>query len=489
MNQELQSLEVNKTWSLVDEPIDKNVIEVKWIYRVKSDGKYKARVVAKGFQQAYQENEEIYSPVARINTLKILFSTACHKGWKIEQMDVETAFVNGTIRTEVYIYPPDGYEVERNKVCLLNKSLYGLRESPRDWYECFHEFMTKTNFTRSRYDYCLYKSNAHGNPIYVILYVDDLLIFGTDKTDIEEMKQKLSKKFQMKDLGQVRNYLGIEVEYYPNKRKMFLSQEKYINSLAERYDVIQSKRFNTPMETNLKLVPADTIDEHVKYRNLIGALLYISNGTRPDASYAVNYLSRFQNSYDNTHFKYALRVLKYLYSTRSMKLVYDTNFNNIMEAYVDADWAADTTDRKSTTGIVIRIFGNTVLWKSQKQKIVSRASTHAEYYALAEAVSEILPIRGILSELNVELNTAVKIYEDNTGAISLSKNGKFSKNSKHIDVSYHFVYDYQKKGLINVEKISTEDQTADILTKSLGKCKFEKFRTLLGLENIKSNRI
>ncbi|KAK9679200.1 hypothetical protein QE152_g40211 [Popillia japonica] len=166
-------------------------------------------------------------------------------------------------------------------------------------------------------------------------------------------------------------------------------------------------------------------------------------------------------------------------STKGLKLME----KEVMDAYVDADWAADTVDRKSTTGILIRIFGNTILWKSQKQKIVSRASTHAEYYALANCVEEIIPIQGILEELGITLSSPVKVYEDNSGAITLAKNGKFSKNSKHIDVSYHFVHDYERKKLIDVQKIHTNDQVADILTKSLGKIKFQKFRILLGLRS------
>lgn len=155
----------------------------------------------------------------------------------------------------------------------------------------------------------------------------------------------------------------------------------------------------------------------------------------------------------------------------------------MLDAYVDADFASDTLDRKSTTGIVIRVFCNVIMWKSQKQKIVSRASTHAEFYALADCVEELLPIKGILDDLNLKITSAIKIYEVNSGAIAFAKNGKFSKNSKHIDVSYHFVNDYVKQGLISVEKVSTEDQIADILTKSLGKIKFQKFRNLFGLQN------
>ncbi|KAG6438785.1 hypothetical protein O3G_MSEX000222 [Manduca sexta] len=482
MDEEIQSLEENNTWKIVKEPLNKKIIEVKWIYRIKSNGNYKARVVAKGFQQIYSENEEIYSPVARMTTLKIVLSTACLNGWEIEQMDVETAFLNGNIKSEVYIYPPDGYEIEEGKVYLLKKSLYGLRESPRDWYECFHNFMEEISFKRSDHDYCLYTGCIRDEKVYIILYVDDLLVVSSNINCIKEVKNMLNKKFRMKDLGRIKQYLGINIEYKKEEKKMYLSQEEYIKNVASKFQIINSKGYETPMEINLKLEPSAKINENFKYRNLIGALLYVANGTRPDISYSVNYLSRFQNSYDETHYKYALRVLKYLYNTRKFKLNYNANYENIIDAYVDADWGADIVDRKSTTGIVIKVYGNTIFWKSQKQKIVSRASTHAEYYALADCVEEVLPIKGVLSDLDVVIN-CIKIYEDNTGAIALSKNGKFCKNSKHIDISYHFVHDFEKKGIINVCKINTEEQIADILTKSLCKAKHKKFRYLLGVRN------
>lgn len=485
MQSEINSLERNGTWELVDEPIDKNIIEVKWIYTIKSSGIYKARVVARGFQQMFEENEEIYSPVARMTTLKVLLSTACVRGWYIEQMDVETAFLNGNIKSEVYIYPPDGYDVEPSKVCLLKKALYGLRESPRDWYDCINSFFCSINLKRSAYDYCLYTGSVDNTKVYIILYVDDLLITGENKKSINKVKQMLSDRFRMKDLGCVKQYLGIDIDYNREEKKMILSQEHYIVSLAEKYNIKDSKGFSTPMEINLKLEPAEKINDRLKYRNLIGALLYVANGTRPDVAYSVNYMSRFQKSHDDTHYKYALRILKYLYHTRKLKMNYGTVYNEILNAYVDADWAADIQDRKSTSGIVISVFGNVVMWRSQKQKIVSRASTHAEYYALADCVEEVLPIKGVLGDLDVDIKDGINIYEDNTGAIGLAKNGKFSKNSKHIDISYHFVNDYEKKGLINVQKISTDDQVADMLTKALGRVKFQKFRELLGVRDDK----
>ena len=186
--------------------------------------------------------------------------------------------------------------------------------------------------------------------------------------DLNEIKEKLSKRFIMKDLGEIKTYLGININYDRRSGEMTLDQSEYIESLARKYNVEGSKLYYTPMEQNLSLSPAQSASEDINYRNLIGALLYVSASTRLDVSYSVNYLSRFQNCYSETHFKYALRILKYLYLTRGMKLTYCRNFKtDIIDAYVDADWAGDKIDRKSTTGYVIRVFGNVIYWKSKSR--------------------------------------------------------------------------------------------------------------------------
>lgn len=182
------------------------------------------------------------------------------------------------------------------------------------------------------------------------------------------------------------------------------------------------------MESNLKLYP-ENIDYNMKYRNIIGALLYISTGTRPDISFSVNYLSRFQNCYNSTHFKYALRVLKYLYSTRDLSFNYsfNSNANDILDCFVDSDWAGDVVDRKSTTGYIVRMYGNVIYSKSHKQSSVCKSSTYAEYIALSEAVTEIICIKEILKTFEINIETPIRIYEDNSGAIQIAKNGNYTK--------------------------------------------------------------
>ena len=238
------------------------------------------------------------------------------------------------------------------------------------------------------------------------------------------------------------------------------------------------------MEANLKLEQAEYTDESIKYRSLIGELLYISSGIRPDISYSVNYLSRFKNCYDKTHYKYALRIVKYLYETKDLDLNYSKNINSAkLDCFVDSDYAGDNIDRKSTTSYVIRMHKNAIFWKLRKQNVVTKCSTFAEYIALSEAVTECLFIRNLCNAMfEMNVNEAINIFEDNSGAVAIAKFGKFTKNSKHIEVQYHYINEIYKKRIIDIKKIESKDNVADIFTKALGKNDFLRNRQKLKLK-------
>lgn len=481
MNHEIDCLNKNETWELVEKPRDKKIIDLKWIYTRKHDNTFKARLVARGFQQK-EQLVDLYSPVAKMQTLKLLLAYCVKFNLIINQMDIESAFLNSNIISEVYVKQPEGYDDGTEKVCKLKKALYGLKESPKAWYNCLDEFLMKIGFKRSKYDYCLYTMKVENDKIYLLIFVDDILICCKNQKNLDRVKNSLVYRFKIKDLGKIKTYLGIEINYDEQNGKMSLSQEKYIDSLAEKYKLKDGKLYNTPMEENLKCNPAINLCENIKYRNLIGELLYISCGTRPDISYSVNYLSRFQNCYDNSHYKYALRILKYLYYTKSLKLNFDKGISNeVLDCCVDADWAGDPIDRRSTTGYVISLFGNVIDWKSKKQRSVTKSSTHAEYVALSEAVSEVLSLKDLLTDFEIKIVEPIKVYEDNLGAVDISHLGNFTKKSKYIEVHYHFVNEKYVEGIIDVIKIETDENIADILTKALSKNKFEYFREKMNL--------
>lgn len=476
MTNELKCIKKNDTYELVERPTNKKIINVKWVYTKKSENKFKARLVVRGFEQK-ETIEDIYSPVAKTQTLKIFLNICLQKMYIINQMDVESAFLNGYLKSEIYVKQPEGFDDNSGRVWKLKKALYGLRESPRVWYECLDEYLENIGFKRSDNDYCLYIKDDKTHPLYLIIFVDDLLIGSKDQIKIDEVKALLRKKFNMKDMGTVKTYLGISIEYERTKGVMKLDQTNYIESLANKYNIKNSKLYETPMEQNLKCEPTQSASEHKNYRNLIGALLYISSGTRPDISFSVNYLSRFQNCSNQTLFKYALRVLKYLFLTKNLKLTYERNLkDDILKVYVDADWAGDVIDRKSISGYVIKLFDNVIFWKSKKQRSVTKSSTAAEYVALSEAVSEVLCTIELLKDFDINIKKPVEIYEDNTGALNIAKYGNYTKNSKYIETHYHFVNENFKRKIIDIVKVKSEDNEADIFTKALGRIKFKKFR-------------
>ncbi|CAD7087792.1 unnamed protein product [Hermetia illucens] len=258
-SEESKSLKSNNTWELIENTENKKVIDVKWVYNKKSDNIYKARLVVRGFQQK-EGIDDIYAPVAKMQTLKILLSYCCRMGLMIEQMDVETAFLNGKVTSEVYVRQPKSYEDGTNRVCKLVKALYRLKESPRAWYECLDKFLLSIGFVRNNLDYCLHILKNENDILYLLIYGDDLLICSKNESLINKIKNLLSNRFKMKDMGKIKEYLGITVEYKYYRKIIKLNQTNYILSLVSKYGLENSKLNNTPMEVNLKIEKSDVCE-------------------------------------------------------------------------------------------------------------------------------------------------------------------------------------------------------------------------------------
>uniref|UniRef100_A0A8D8T0A7 Copia protein n=1 Tax=Cacopsylla melanoneura TaxID=428564 RepID=A0A8D8T0A7_9HEMI len=453
IKKELDAHEKMKTWEECDEvpkeycPIDTNV--------------KKARLVAKGYQE--KTEEQIYSPVARLSTVRLLLSLSVQKKWKVTQMDVPTAFLNGKLEKSVYIKIPKGLKKCRGSVLKLNRALYGLKEAPKCWNETFNKFAENIGFTRSKHDVCLYTKEK----CIMLLYVDDILLIGeeTDKTVME-----LKTQFNTRDMGILSTFLGIEFEYKDDKLQF--SQKSMIIKILEKFGMSQCNGASTPLEPNFIVTKEDEMElVDVPYRELIGSLLYVSMGSRPDITYAVSYLSRYLDKPNNKVWVAAKRVLRYLRATQSMSMVYEKTENMQLIGYSDSDWAADPTNRKSVTGSVIFFCGNPVAWFSKKQNCVTLSSTEAEYVAGSLVSAELIALKGIVKDLtNQQVDTVLLM--DNQGAIKISQNYENSKRSKHIDVKYHFLKDSVQKKLILIQYVDTKKNIADIMTKALGRCIF-----------------
>jgi hypothetical protein len=358
MTKEYQSIMKNDVWEIVPRPKGKDVVSSKWLFKIKhvADGsieKYKARFVARGFSQKEGINyEETFSPVVRYTSIRTIIALAAKMKWKLHQMDVKTAFLNGVIEEEVYIEQPQGFAVEDKKshVCRLKKALYGLKQAPRAWYGHIDSFLTSLVFTKSKEDSNLYFKIMENEPVILLLYVDDLFLTREENL-IAECKQRLAAEFEMKDLGLMHYFLGLEV--WQSLERIFLNQWKYTIEILKRFDMVECKSMNTPMEAKLKLLvdtSSDLIDASL-YRHIIGSLMYLTN-TRPDIYFAVNTLSQFLVEPRCVHLVAAKHVMRYLKGIMDYGLSYDGDHDFTLSGYIDADWVGSIVDRKALSDVV-----------------------------------------------------------------------------------------------------------------------------------------
>ena len=489
VNEELKSMETNGVWTLTACPDGVRKLKSKWVFRIKEDEngqavRCKARLVAKGYQQrAGIDYEETYAPVAKLPTVRTVLAVGVQYGFHFHQMDVKTAFLHGKLKEEIYMAVPEGVDARPGTVCRLMKSLYGLKQSPRFWNDRFNQQIVKMGFERSRHDYCLYVKCTEDDELYIILYVDDLLIVGRKIESISELKKKLSRTFSMTDCGEARYFLGIKLDLNRNTGTLRLSQKAHVEKILRRFRMTDCNSTKTPMEKKLVLrregKPYDG-----PYREMLGSLMYLMLCVRPDICFPVGYMGRFQHKPTDEHFQSLKRIIKYLKGTSDVTLDFKKNTKaSPLIGYADADWATDTEDRKSVSGYIFQVFGCTVSWSSKKQSTVATSSSEAEYVALSAAATEALWLSGILEDLKMKDPKApVELREDNQGCIGMARNPE-TKRSKHIDIKHHFIRDHVAAGHLTIEHVPTQDQLTDLMTKPLDVTHFNQLRSKLGLSD------
>jgi len=386
MDEEHSALIDNNTWELVDLPPKKKPIGCRWVYKVKyqPDGrvdKYKARLVARGFSQRQGiDYKETFSPVAKMSTIRLIVALATMHGWKLHQMDVKNAYLNGVLDEEVYMHQPPGYIDENHptKVCRLVRALYGLKQAGRQWYKQLHKFFTSNGFVRSLAEPTLYARKDQHGIVVCVVYVDDLIISGDDTDGIKTLKGLLSSTFEMKDLKELHYCLGLEVLRTSNYT--FLLQHKYMEGILRKFSMEDCKPVSTPLEQNFRF-PDESSDSEVdanRYRQLVGSLIYLTI-TRPDISFAVNVVSQFMQKPRESHLRTARRILRYIKGTLNFGIRYDGNNDLHLYGYTDVDWAGNQLDRRSTSGYAFYIGSGAVSFSCKKQPTVALSSTEAEY--------------------------------------------------------------------------------------------------------------
>jgi histone deacetylase 1/2 len=490
MEQEYHALLRNETWTLVPPPPRVNVIDSKWVFKVKkhSDGtieRYKARLVARGFRQRYGlDYEDTFSPVVKPTTIRLLLSLAVTRGWSLRQLDVQNAFLHGLLEEEVYMRQPPGFSDpdHPDHLCRLTKALYGLKQAPRAWHARLATALRAHGFTPSAADSSLFLLQKTAVTMYLLVYVDDIILVSSSQFAANALIRSLGADFAVKDLGQLHYFLGVEVA--SRGAGLVMTQKKYSLDLLQRAGMLKCKTTTTPMSSTDKITAVDgellSSEDATVYRSIVGGLQYLTI-TRPDISYAVNRVCQYLQAPRDTHWSAVKRILRYVRLTVSYGLSIRPNPYGVLSAYSDADWAGSPDDRRSTGGYAV-FFGSTLIaWSARKQATVSRSSTEAEYKAVADATAEIIWVQPLLQELGISQPQPPILWCDNIGATYLSANPVFHARTKHIEVDYHFVRERVSQKRLRIRFISSKDQLADIFTKSLPLPQFEACRHNLTL--------
>ncbi|KAL4022729.1 hypothetical protein IC575_016474 [Cucumis melo] len=449
--------------------------------RRRSTRRYKARLVAKGYSQEYGiDYEETFAHVARMTSVRSLLAVAAAKQWPLLQMDVKNAFLNGTLSEEVYMKPPPGTSSPPHKVCLLRRALYGLKQAPRAWFATFSSTITQLGFTSSPHDTALLTRHTPQGIVLLLLYVDDMIITGNDPQAISDLQHYLGQHFEMKDLGSLNYFLGLEVSRRSDE--YLLSQAKYASDLLARSEITDSNTASTPLDPNVHLTPYDGVplEDVSLYRQLVGSLIYLTV-TRPDIAYAVHIVSQFMAAPRTIHFTVVLRILRYIKGTLGHGLQFSSQSSLVLSGYSDADWAGDPTDRRSTIDYCFYLGDSLISWRSKKQSVVSRSSTESEYRALADTTAELLWLRWLLADMGVPQQGPTLLYCDNRSAIQIAHNDVFHERTKHIENDCHFIRHHLLSNTLLLQPVSTTEQPADIFTKALPSTRFNQLRTKLKL--------
>ncbi|KAK2437932.1 putative mitochondrial protein [Trifolium repens] len=487
MQEEVNQFERSEVWDLVPRPEDVNVIGTKWVYKNKSDEngtvtRNKARLVAQGYTQIEGlDFDETFAPVARLESIRLLLGVACILKFKLYQMDVKSAFLNGYLQEEVYVEQPKGFVDPEypNYVYKLKKALYGLKQAPRAWYERLTQFLEEQGYRKGGSDKTLFVKQEKGKFIIVQIYVDDIVFGGMSNAMVQHFVQQMQSEFEMSLVGELTYFLGLQIKQMDDT--IFISQSKYARNIIKKFGMDNATHKRTPAPTHLKLTKDEkgiSVDQSL-YRSMIGSLLYLT-ASRPDITYAVGVCARYQADPKVSHLTQVKRILKYVNGTSDYGIMYSHCENSTLYGYCDADWAGSADDRKSTSGGCFFLGTNLISWFSKKQNCVALSTAEAEYVAAGSSCSQLVWMKQMLKEYDVEQD-ALTLYCDNMSAINISKNPVQHSKTKHIDIRHHYIRDLVESKIVVLEHVGTKEQIADIFTKALDAVQFEKLRGKLGI--------
>ena len=504
---EWNSILSNHVWKLVPRPRDRKVIGVRWVFKRKRNEnneivRYKARLTAKGYDQVEGiDYTETYAPVASATSLRLVLSIAASEDWEIDQGDIGTAFLLGTLDEEIYLEQAEGFVVEGKEdwVYKLEKSIYGLKQSPRVFNQHMDKQLRSLGFIPCPEDPCIYsKPETSGRPSCIIyLYVDDLLFCGP-RGEINKIKEQLGKLVPLSDLGPARYIVGLEMRRDRTQKTLVLHQHGAIAQLLLDTNMEFCHPSNVPASPSVHLsksmCPQNEEDKtamaKVPFRQTLGALIHISNHTRPDIAQAVSSLCRFSNNPGQDHWHALKLILRYLKGTSTMGITLGGESLELnLVAYADADWAGDIDTRRSKSGYIFTIGQYPISWRSKLQISASLSSMEAELVAISDANREVLWLRKFLTALGYRQKSATIINEDNQSCIKYVYGTKNISKAKHIAVKHYHIKETIEDGQVKVIYCPSDKNIADIFTKPLHSPTFLRLRDMLKMTAMFTTRV
>ena len=494
MEDEMESLIENDVFTSTALPPGKKLVGSRWVFSRKIDADenmiHKARFVAKGFAQVEgTDYTDTFAPTAKMDTIRMVVQIAAHDNMLIHQLDVKTAYLNAPIDCEIYLKPPEGFgatDDENNLlVWRLNKSLYGLKQSGRNWNFVLSDFFRSLNFQQSNVDACLFMKTQESGAVYIVIWVDDLVIAASNELDLSNIKQTLKRRFRMKDMGSLSWFLGIE--FRVTEEGIHMSQSRYIKAILQKYGMEECNPRTTPCESRLDKYGSsvnNSAEDVRTYRGIVGSLIYAMTCSRPDLAFVVTKLSQSLEKPSSADWVTVKHVLRYLKGSANQSLFYSKSENPLrLSGFSDSDWAS-ASDRRSTTGYCFSLSDASALisWKSKKQETVALSTCEAEYMALTAATQEAMFLSMLTKDFGLDTSHPIRISGDNQGSIHLVKNPVVNKRSKHIDIKFHFIREKYINNIIDIVHVESGKNIADVMTKPATATKLREFkRSLFGM--------
>lgn len=499
MKDEYKSMQDNQVWELVPLPEGIKPVGCKWIFKTKQDSggnveRYKARLVAKGYTQKEGiDYKETFSPVSTKDSFRTIMALVAHYDLELHQMDVKTAFLNGDIEEDVYMVQPEYFESGDSKdmVCKLKKSIYGLKQASRQWYHKFHQKIISFGFEVNSVDDCVYHRFSGSKFIFLVLYVDDILLATNDIDLLHETKRFLSGIFEMKDLGDANFVLGIQISRDRSRGILGLSQRNYIERVLKRYGMHDCKPLETPVakgdKFSLTQCPKGSLEiqemQKFPYASVVGSLMYAQVCTRPDIAFITGMLGRYLSNPGMDHWKAAKRVMRYLKRTKHHALTYRRSETLEIIGYSDSDFAGCQDSKRSTSGYVFLLAGGAISWRSAKQSLVASSTMAAEFVACFEASNQGIWLKNFVTGLRIlsGIERPLKLFCDNKSAVMYSNSNMSSTKSKHIDIKFLVVKEKVQNRELSIEHLGTNSMIADPLTKALPPKVFHEHTARMGV--------